>query len=153
MMLDRANSMYQRDKNHPAILIWSCGNESFGGKDIFEMSEFYHKNDPTRLVHYEGVFHDRSYNATSDMESQMYPSVKAIREFLAKDDSKPFICCEYTHAMGNSCGAMHKYTELTDRELDIRADLSGIISTSQSIKRTDTASGSSHMAEISATAY
>ena len=54
MMLDRANSMYQRDKNHPAILIWSCGNESFGGKDIFEMSEFYHKNDPTRLVHYEG---------------------------------------------------------------------------------------------------
>ena len=108
MMLDRVNSMYQRDKNHPAILIWSCGNESFGGKDIFEMSEFYHKNDPTRLVHYEGVFHDRSYNATSDMESQMYPSVEAIREFLAKDDSKPFICCEYTHAMGNSCGAMHK---------------------------------------------
>ena len=91
-------------------------NESFGGKDIFEMSEFYHKNDPTRLVHYEGVFHDRSYNATSDMESQMYPSVEAIREFLAKDDSKPFICCEYTHAMGNSCGAMHKYTDLTDTE-------------------------------------
>ncbi|MBE5704793.1 MAG: DUF4981 domain-containing protein [Ruminococcus sp.] len=116
MMLDRVNSMYQRDKNHPAILIWSCGNESFGGKDIFEMSEFYHKNDPTRLVHYEGVFHDRSYNATSDMESQMYPSVEAIREFLAKDDSKPFICCEYTHAMGNSCGAMHKYTDLTDTE-------------------------------------
>ena len=116
MMLDRVNSMYQRDKNHPAILIWSCGNESFGGKDIFEMSEFYRKNDPTRLVHYEGLFHDRSYNATSDMESQMYPSVEAIKEFLAKDDSKPFICCEYTHAMGNSCGAMHKYTDLTDTE-------------------------------------
>ena len=116
MMLDRVNSMYQRDKNHPAILIWSCGNESFGGKDIFEMSEFYRKNDPTRLVHYEGLFHDRSYNATSDMESQMYPSVEAIKDFLAKDDSKPFICCEYTHAMGNSCGAMHKYTDLTDTE-------------------------------------
>ena len=116
MMLDRVNSMYQRDKNHPAILIWSCGNESFGGKDIFEMSEFYRKNDPTRLVHYEGLFHDRSYNATSDMESQMYPSVEAIKDFLAKDDSKPFICCEYTHAMGNSCGAMHKYTDLTDAE-------------------------------------
>ena len=46
----------------------------------------------------------------------MYPSVEAIKEFLAKDDSKPFVCCEYTHAMGNSCGAMHKYTDLTDTE-------------------------------------
>ena len=116
MMLDRANSMYQRDKNHPAILIWSCGNESFGGKDIYEMYQLLRKNAPTRLVHYEGLFHDRSYNDTSDMESQMYPSVEAIKEFLAKDDSKPFICCEYTHAMGNSCGAMHKYTDLTDTE-------------------------------------
>ena len=116
MLLDRANSMYQRDKNHAAILIWSCGNESFGGKDIFEMSQFFHKADPTRLVHYEGVCHDRRYNDTSDMESQMYPSVEAIKEFLAKDNSKPFVCCEYTHAMGNSCGAMHKYTDLTDTE-------------------------------------
>lgn len=116
MMLDRANSMYQRDKNHPAILIWSCGNESFGGKDIYEMSEFFRREDPTRLVHYEGVFWDRSYNGSSDMESQMYPSVAKIKEFLAKDRSKPFICCEYTHAMGNSCGAMHKYTDLTDTE-------------------------------------
>ncbi len=116
MMLDRVNSMYQRDKNHPAILIWSCGNESFGGKVIYEMSQLYRKMDPTRLVHYEGLFHDRRYNDTSDMESQMYPSVESIKEFLAKDRSKPFICCEYTHAMGNSCGAMHKYTDLTDTE-------------------------------------
>lgn len=116
MMLDRANSMYQRDKNHPAILIWSCGNESFGGKDIYEMSQFYRREDPTRLVHYEGVVHDRRYNDTSDMESQMYPSVEEIKAFLEKDRSKPFICCEYTHAMGNSCGAMHKYTDLTDTE-------------------------------------
>ena len=116
MMLDRANSMYQRDKNHPAILIWSCGNESYGGKDIYEMSCLFHRLDDTRLVHYEGLFHDRSYNDTSDMESQMYPSVESIKEFLAKDSSKPFICCEYTHAMGNSCGAMHKYTDLTDTE-------------------------------------
>ena len=116
MLLDRVNSMYQRDKNHPAILIWSCGNESFGGSVIYEMSEFYRKEDPTRLVHYEGVFNDRRYNDTSDMESQMYPSVESIKEFLKKDRSKPFICCEYTHAMGNSCGAMHKYTDLTDTE-------------------------------------
>ena len=116
LLLDRVNSMYQRDKNHLAILIWSCGNESFGGKDIFEMSEFYRKNDPTRLVHYEGVCNDRRYNDTSDMESRMYPSAAYVKDFLQKDRSKPYLLCEYTHAMGNSCGGMHKYTDLTDEE-------------------------------------
>lgn len=116
MMLDRANSCYQRDKNHPAILIWSCGNESFGGKTIYEMSQLFRQLDKHRLVHYEGVFNDRSYNDTSDMESQMYTPAAGIEKFLAEHPEKPFICCEYTHAMGNSCGAMHKYTELTDRE-------------------------------------
>lgn len=116
MMLDRANSCYQRDKNHPAILIWSCGNESFGGKTIYEMSQLFRQLDKHRLVHYEGVFSDRSYNDTSDMESQMYTPAAGIEKFLAERPEKPFICCEYTHAMGNSCGAMHKYTELTDRE-------------------------------------
>ena len=116
MMLDRANSCYQRDKNHPAILIWSCGNESFGGKTIYEMSQLFRQLDKQRLVHYEGVFSDRSYNDTSDMESQMYTPAAGIEKFLAEHPEKPFICCEYTHAMGNSCGAMHKYTELTDRE-------------------------------------
>lgn len=116
MMLDRANSCYQRDKNHPAILIWSCGNESFGGKTIYEMSQLFRQLDKHRLVHYEGVFSDRSYNDTSDMESKMYTPAAGIEKFLAEHPEKPFICCEYTHAMGNSCGAMHKYTELTDRE-------------------------------------
>lgn len=116
MMLDRANSCYQRDKNHPAILIWSCGNESFGGKTIYEMSQLFRQLDKHRLVHYEGVFNDRSYNDTSDMESQMYTPAAGIEKFLAEHPEKPFICCEYTHAMGNSCGAMHKYTELSDRE-------------------------------------
>ncbi|MGI5958112.1 MAG: glycoside hydrolase family 2 TIM barrel-domain containing protein [Massiliimalia sp.] len=116
IILDRANSMQQRDKNHPSILIWSCGNESFGGENIYKMSQFLRENDSTRLVHYEGLFNDRRYPGTSDMESQMYPSVAAIEEFLKKDRSKPFICCEYAHAMGNSNGALHKYTELTDRE-------------------------------------
>ena len=115
MMLDRVNSCYQRDKNHPAVLIWSCGNESYGGKTIFEMSELFRKLDPERLVHYEGVFHDRSYNGSSDMESQMYPSVERIKEYLESQE-KPFICCEYSHAMGNSCGALHKYTDLADEE-------------------------------------
>jgi beta-galactosidase len=116
MMLDRVNSCYQRDKNHPAVLIWSVGNESYGGKVIFDMSEKFRALDPYRLVHYEGIFHDRRYEAISDMESQMYTSVENVKKFLAEHKEKPFIMCEYTHAMGNSCGAMHKYTDLTDTE-------------------------------------
>lgn len=116
MMLDRVNSCYQRDKNHPAVLIWSVGNESYGGKVIFDMSEKFRALDPYRLVHYEGIFNDRRYEATSDMESQMYTSVGNVKKFLAEHKEKPFIMCEYTHTMGNSCGAMHKYTDLTDTE-------------------------------------
>ena len=116
VLLDRVNSCYQRDKNHPSILIWSCGNESCGGSIIYAMSERFRELDPDRLVHYEGVFHDRTYNDTSDMESQMYPSVQMIRDFLAEHPDKPFICCEYTHSMGNSNGGMFKYTELTETE-------------------------------------
>ena len=116
LLLDRVKSIYQRDKNHPSILVWSCGNESHGGKVIYEMSQLFRSLDDTRLVHYEGVYIDRTYNDTSDMESQMYAPAKNIKEFLEKDRSKPFVLCEYTHAMGNSCGAMHKYTQLTDVE-------------------------------------
>lgn len=112
MMMDRVNSCYQRDKNHPAILIWSIGNESSGGLVPYEMSELFRKLDDTRLVHYESIFHDRRYNDTSDMESQMYTPAADVRKFLSEHRDKPFILCEYTHAMGNSCGAMFKYTDL-----------------------------------------
>lgn len=116
MLFDRVNSCYQRDKNHPAILIWSLGNESFGGSVLYEMSEMFRRLDNTRLVHYEGVFEDRSYNDSSDMESRMYATAADIEKYLAGGDVKPFISCEYAHAMGNSCGAMYKYTELADQE-------------------------------------
>lgn len=116
MMLDRVNSCYQRDKNHPSICLWSCGNESFGGRTIFKMSELFRSLDDTRLVHYEGIFHDRRYNDTSDMESRMYAKVWEIEEYLKTPGAKPFISCEYSHAMGNSCGALHKYTRLADEE-------------------------------------
>ncbi|MBF1714992.1 MAG: DUF4981 domain-containing protein, partial [Selenomonas sp.] len=115
-VLDRAQSMYERDKNHPCILIWSCGNESCGGRNIYEMSAYFRRADPTRLVHYEGIFWDRSYPMSSDMESQMYTKAADIEAFLKEHRDKPFIACEYTHAMGNSCGGMHKYTELAERE-------------------------------------
>lgn len=115
MMLDRVNSQYERDKNHPAILIWSCGNESFGGSVIHRMSERFRALDPTRLVHYEGIMHDRRYNDTSDMESQMYTSAADVEHFLEAHPDKPFILCEYTHSMGNSNGGMHRYIELSER--------------------------------------
>lgn len=117
MLLDRVNSTYQRDKNHPSVLIWSIGNESFGGKDTERMADFFRKEDPYRLVHYEGTAHDRRYPNATDMESQMYISVPDIERFLGEHGEKPFILCEYAHAMGNSNGAMHKYTELSDREV------------------------------------
>ncbi len=115
-VLDRANSMFQRDKNHTSILLWSCGNESFGGKNFYEMSKFFKEVDDTRLVHYEGVFFDRRYNDTSDVESQMYTSVENIKKFLKEHRDKPFIAVEYAHAMGNSLGAHYKYTELAYEE-------------------------------------
>lgn len=115
-VLQRAKNMLQRDKNHPSILIWSCGNESCGGGNIQAMHDYFKETDPTRLVHYEGIFWDRSYNDSSDMESQMYTKVEDIKAFLAQHRDKPFICCEYTHAMGNSNGGMHKYTELTETD-------------------------------------
>ena len=114
-VLDRAKSMFERDKNHPSILIWSCGNESYAGEDILNMAEFFRKADPTRLVHYEGVFWNREFDQTSDMESRMYAKPADIEEYLKNDPAKPYISCEYMHAMGNSCGGMHLYTELEDR--------------------------------------
>lgn len=116
LILDRARSMYERDKNHPCILIWSCGNESYGGKDILEMTKSFHAWDDTRLVQYEGVAWDARYPETTDMVSTMYTPAAEIREYLKKHRDKPYILCEYTHAMGNSCGAMHKYIELMDEE-------------------------------------
>ena len=116
MLLARTGAMYERDKNHPSILIWSCGNESWGGSVIHAMSAYFRQVDDTRLVHYEGIFLDRRYPDTSDMESQMYTSVAGIEAFLAEHPEKPMISCEYSHAMGNSCGALWKYTDLTRRQ-------------------------------------
>ncbi len=119
MMLDRVSSMLERDKNHPCILIWSCGNESYGGTVIREMSDAFRRMDDTRLVHYEGVSYDGRPGCdidTTDMYTQMYTPARKIREFLATHPDKPFILCEYTHSMGNSNGAMHWYTQLAYEE-------------------------------------
>lgn len=116
IVLDRAESMVRRDRNHPCVLFWSCGNESRGGENLYRMSQRIRELDPLRPVHYEGIFHDRSFPGTSDVESRMYPPVTEIEAWLKAHPEKPFICCEYSHAMGNSNGALYKYTELAYRE-------------------------------------
>ncbi|WP_407537775.1 glycoside hydrolase family 2 TIM barrel-domain containing protein [Cetobacterium somerae] len=111
-IIDRAKSMFERDKNYPSVVIWSCGNESFGGENLFKMSEFLRSLDNTRVIHYEGIFWDRRYDKTSDMESRMYAKVYEIEKYLQETPEKPFVLCEYSHAMGNSNGGLHKYTAL-----------------------------------------
>jgi len=112
IVLDRAVSMLERDKNHPSIVIWSCGNESYAGEVLLAVSNYFRAADPSRLVHYEGVFHNREFNDASDMESRMYAKPADIEAYLAADPDKPYISCEYMHAMGNSVGGIHQYTEL-----------------------------------------
>ncbi|MDY3359107.1 MAG: glycoside hydrolase family 2 TIM barrel-domain containing protein [Clostridium celatum] len=115
VVVDRAESMFERDKNHPSILIWSCGNESYAGSNILEMTKYFHKKDDSRLVHYEGVFWNREFDEISDMESRMYAKPAEIEEYLNNDPKKPYISCEYMHAMGNSCGGLNLYTELEEK--------------------------------------
>lgn len=114
-VIDRANSMLQRDKNHPSILIWSLGNEAYGGENFIKMHDFLREKDSTRIVQYEGVFNHRASEAASDVESQMYTKVEQMEQYALRNGEKPFILCEYSHAMGNSCGNLFKYTEIFDR--------------------------------------
>lgn len=111
-VVDRARSMFERDKNHVSILFWSCGNESYAGTCIEAMADFFRANDPSRVVHYEGVFHCREFDRISDVESRMYAPPEAIREYLEGKPDKPFILCEYMHDMGNSLGGMESYIRL-----------------------------------------
>ena len=125
-VLDRANSMFQRDKNHVSILFWSCGNEAFCGTNVVAMADFFRSVDPSRLVHYESVYFTRGvvngtptsphwkpeWERSSDMESRMYATPWDIREYLEKDPPKPYISCEYMHNMGNSLGGLESYIQL-----------------------------------------
>lgn len=101
--IDRIKSMVERDKNHPSVLIWSLGNEAGKGSNFAKMAEWARQNDPTRLIHYE------QYNRVADMESHMYPSHKDVEKYGKSGNQKPYIMCEYAHAMGNSVGGLKEY--------------------------------------------
>lgn len=114
-VLSRCSNMVQRDKNHPAILLWSLGNEAYGGSNFVKMYDLIKELDDTRLVHYEGIIHNREFEQASDVESKMYDKPWDIAAYLSDNPKKPFISCEYMHAMGNSLGGMKEYTDLEDR--------------------------------------
>ncbi len=114
-VLFRANNMLKRDRNHPAIVMWSLGNESHAGDNFVHMYNFFHENDDTRVVHYEGCTHDSRYKEVTDIYSRMYSKPQDIRtRFITDDVTKSYMSCEYMHAMGNSLGGMKLYTDLED---------------------------------------
>ncbi|MRN52201.1 glycoside hydrolase family 2 TIM barrel-domain containing protein [Paenibacillus monticola] len=105
--IDRARRMVERDKNHPCVIVWSLGNESGYGPNHDAMAEWVRTADPTRPVHYE-----RAYDAEIvDIVSSMYPSVEMLIAEGQKQDHRPYLMCEFGHAMGNSTGNLQEYWE------------------------------------------
>ena len=103
--LDRVQRMVERDKNHPAIIIWSLGNESGYGRNHDVMARWVREADSTRPIHYE-----RAKDASVvDIVSCMYPSLEVLIEEGKKEDDRPFLMCEFAHAMGNSVGNLQEY--------------------------------------------
>ena len=100
--VDRAVSLVQRDKNHPSVVIWSLGNESGGGCNIEAEYKAVRALDP-RPIHYEGQ------NEVADIDSHMYPSIEAMMKMDQNGAQKPYILCEYAHAMGNAIGNLEEY--------------------------------------------
>lgn len=106
--VDRARQMVMRDKNHACIIMWSLGNESFYGRNHQAMYDEIKRIDPTRLIHYEG---DQEAQ-TADIFSRMYTSVDDMIKYGRELDwKKPFVMCEFAHAMGNGPGAIKEYLD------------------------------------------
>ena len=115
-VVDRASTNFELLKNHPSILFWSLGNESYAGDGIRAMQQMLEEKQDGRLIHYEGVFHNRIYEKEiSHMESQMYTPPARIEKWLEENEDKPFVLCEYMHDMGNSLGGMKSYMDLLEK--------------------------------------
>ena len=114
---DRHTALVERDKNRPCVIIWSLGNESSFGNAFFKGANYIKNRDKTRPVHYEGLqYSDPKYYYTElvDMVSMMYPSFETIQTKVLDNpkETRPFVLCEYTHAMGNSCGDIAQYWDM-----------------------------------------
>eukprot|EP01025_Chloroclados_australasicus_P019168 TRINITY_DN2033_c0_g1_i9.p1 TRINITY_DN2033_c0_g1~~TRINITY_DN2033_c0_g1_i9.p1 ORF type:complete len:1223 (-),score=161.18 TRINITY_DN2033_c0_g1_i9:1369-4983(-) len=108
-MLDRVQRMYQRDKNHPCVIMWSLGNESDYGDAHDAMATYLTAQDPSRPIHYEG---GGGSAKVTNVRCPMYARADQIKEMLKNDDNRPIILCEYSHAMGNSNGGLNDYWQL-----------------------------------------
>ena len=113
---DRCAALVERDKNRPCVIMWSLGNESGFGKAFFKGAEYIRHRD-ARPVHYEGLQNaPKKYYYTKyvDVVSSMYPSLEWIKKEVLDNEkeTRPFVLCEYSHAMGNSCGDLAQYWEL-----------------------------------------
>lgn len=109
--LDRMTRMYERDKNHPSVIIWSLGNESGYGQNQDAMYAWLKEHDPSRPVHLEVIAHRHAPVAATDMHSTMYPPVEEVIRQGQSDEPKPYILIEYAHAMGNGPGSLKEYWE------------------------------------------
>ena len=114
--LDRIERLFERDKNHPSVIMWSLGNESGYGKNHVKMSEYLKARDPGRIVHYEGANKDYTggiqQTAVVDIESHMYPTPEWCAEYCEnKTYRQPLFLCEYAHSMGNGPGGFKEYWE------------------------------------------
>lgn len=110
-IVDRSELMVKRDVNRPCIVFWSLGNESGYGTNLLAAAEYIKAFDDTRLVHYESVHKlDDTSDAVLDVVSRMYASLEDMMKFLEDENEKrPFILCEYCHAMGNGPGDLEDY--------------------------------------------
>ncbi len=101
----RTRNMYERDKNHPCVIVWSLGNESGNGVCYEAAYDWLKDQDSTRPVQYERALYDRN----TDIVAIMYPSADYLARYAREPQTRPFIMCEYAHAMGNSCGGLQNY--------------------------------------------
>ena len=112
-ILERSVLLVERDKNRPCVILWSVGNECAWGANVEKCLAYMKDRDDTRLTHYESVHTSRTPDLTNlDTLSHMYPSVKRMKEILAAGEKRPFVLCEYCHAMGNGPGDLEDYWQL-----------------------------------------
>ena len=108
---DRVRAMVERDKNHPSVIIWSMGNESSDGEVYGEMYEWIHKRDRSRFVQLE-----QGYGGPhTDIICPMYSPFGELERYASRKLSKPYIMCEYAHAMGNSTGNLREFYDIINR--------------------------------------
>lgn len=115
--MDRIECLYERDKNHPSVICWSLGNECSGGENFKKMYDYLKQKDSSRFVHYESIWDDfENDRHVTDVYSMMYEKPWDIEKKMKKYTDKPYMLCEYAHAMGNSCGGNEKYLDLLKNE-------------------------------------